>query len=697
MSQNNLVGKQLGQYEFRKLLGKGGMGEVYHAYDSRMKRDVAIKIMAPELVSNEDLLKRFEREAKTCAKLDHPNIVKIYDFGTKNQITYMVLQFLTGGVLSDRLLKSSNDLIPISDVINWIKQISGALDYAHRMGVIHRDIKPANIMFDVYGRAYVVDFGIVKIKSQSSKGVTDLTKGVAIGTYAFMPPEQWRGDELTGQADQYALAVMTYQLLCGKLPFEADNFYAFMHKHHSVTPTLLSELRRDISPDVDNVMMRALAKDPQHRFNTCTEFALALEQAIYGHLPNLNNNIPAIQNDKPQEKKSHFAMLSFIGGGIAFIIILLMILLGGTGDNATVTDDTSQTLTIANSQDTPLTATHTISFEEMARVTIERMETQTSEALVLVSTATIMPSETSTPTITPSDIPSATATSSYTPTITATPSDTSTPSDTPTSTTTPSDTPTSTITPSDTPTSTITPTATVLAGYLGGANITINEQWIPIQQEFDGVPMVLVPIGCFMMGSDVGDSDEQPVHEQCFDEPFWIDKYEVTQAQFARLNGQKANPNQFIGDDLPVESITWFEARDFCVSRGGRLPTEAEWEYAARGPNNLIYPWGNDFVADNVVYSDNSDGRTAPVGSRVGGVSWVGAMDMSGNVWEWVGSLYEPYPYDADHERTDDDNQRVLRGGAWLDIDIFVRSTYRDRSVPTGEGDIIGFRCVILQ
>ncbi|MCL4256797.1 MAG: formylglycine-generating enzyme family protein, partial [Anaerolineae bacterium] len=287
----------------------------------------------------------------------------------------------------------------------------------------------------------------------------------------------------------------------------------------------------------------------------------------------------------------------------------------------------------------------------------------------------------------PSDTPTATTTSSNTPTVTFMPSDTPT--------VTPSITSTPTLT--TTPTPLITPTSTAVAGYLGGAKITSNEQWIPVEQIFDGMSMVLVPIGCFMMGSDIGDSDEQPVHEQCFDEPFWIDTYEVTQAQFARLNGQKANPNQFTGDNLPVDSITWFEARDFCALRGGRLPTEAEWEYVARGPNNLTYPWGNDFVADNVVYSDNSDNRTAPVGSREGGISWVGAMDMSGNVWEWVGSLYEPYPYDADHERIDDDNQRVLRGGAWLDIDIFVRSTYRDRSIPTGEGDIIGFRCVILQ
>ncbi|PJF27076.1 MAG: hypothetical protein CUN52_15015, partial [Phototrophicales bacterium] len=199
---------------------------------------------------------------------------------------------------------------------------------------------------------------------------------------------------------------------------------------------------------------------------------------------------------------------------------------------------------------------------------------------------------------------------------------------------------TPTYTPSNTPTQTPSPTPTIPPGYAGGANITTNEQWTPVEQEFDGVVMVLVPKGCFMMGSDDGDSDEQPVHEQCFDEPFWIDKYEVTQAQFAQFGGRKANPNYFKGDDLPIERITWFEARDYCEQRrGGRLPTEREWEYAARGPKNLIYPWGNEFMANNVVYDGNSNSGTAPVGSREGGISWVGAMDMSGNVWEWVSSL----------------------------------------------------------
>jgi serine/threonine-protein kinase len=642
VSQDNLVGQKLGQYEFRDLLGRGGMGAVYHAYDEKMKRDVAIKIILPQWVNDETLLRRFIREAQTCANLDHPSIVKVYDFGKQNDMTFVVMQFLTGGSLSDRLKKFPSGM-PINDVISLMKQIGSALDYAHHKGVIHRDIKPANIMFDVHGQAYVVDFGIAKV-AQDVQDHTLTKTGVTLGTVHYMPPEQWRGDELTAQADQYAFAVMAYQLLCGRLPFDSNSQVVIMQKHLNENPVPISQIRHDIPPAVDTVIIRGLAKQPHERYPSCEAFVQALEQALYGV-------------EKEEKKNRHFVILSIIGG-VAFLgIILLIVLSSNRGDG----EINLSSANIAIAGNATVTATHTLSLDDLARATIEHMETQTSEVMVISSGQNVA-TDTAVGIII---IPTST------------------------------DTPTATITPTDTPTATITPTDTPQAGYIGGANITANDQWTPVEQEIDGVVMmVLVPIGCFMMGSDMGDSDEQPVHEQCFGEPFWIDKYEVTQAQFAQLGGQKADANGFVGTNLPIHNITWFEARDFCALRGGRLPTEAEWEYVARGPNNQVYPWGNDFEADNLVYDGNSDGKTAPVGSRPSGASWVGAMDMSGNVWEWVSSLYEPYPYTDNSERADDENERVLRGGSWLDTPEFVRASYRDRSIPTGGGDIIGFRCV---
>ncbi|MCB9457515.1 MAG: SUMF1/EgtB/PvdO family nonheme iron enzyme [Anaerolineaceae bacterium] len=237
-------------------------------------------------------------------------------------------------------------------------------------------------------------------------------------------------------------------------------------------------------------------------------------------------------------------------------------------------------------------------------------------------------------------------------------------------------------------------TPTLSSEQLALTPVARNADWTPVERNFDGITMVLVPAGCFMMGSTVY-SDEQPVQRQCFERPFWIDKYEVAQAHFRRLGGTQANPPAFTGDDRPVEGVTWFEARDYCERRGMRLPTEAEWEYAARGPESLVYPWGNEFNADNVVYFGNSNGQAAEVGSRLGGASWVRALDMSGNVWEWVSSLYQDHPYNADHESNSDTSSlRVLRGGAWDGNDTGdLRAAHRSGVNPDYGGSYIGFRC----
>jgi len=218
--------------------------------------------------------------------------------------------------------------------------------------------------------------------------------------------------------------------------------------------------------------------------------------------------------------------------------------------------------------------------------------------------------------------------------------------------------------------------------------VTRNADWTPIIQAFDGVAMARVPAGCFMMGSNAGQSDEQPVHEVCFDTPFWIDVTEVT-------NGQYGSEGNFKGADRPRESVSWNEAKAHCEQRGARLPTEAEWEYAARGPDNWVYPWGNSFVADNVVYSGNSNSQTASVGSKPGGVSWVGALDLSGNVWEWVADWYGTYPSEkqVNPSGLGSGVYRALRGGAWNFVDSDLRAPNRSWGNPTGRLNVIGFRC----
>ncbi len=229
-----------------------------------------------------------------------------------------------------------------------------------------------------------------------------------------------------------------------------------------------------------------------------------------------------------------------------------------------------------------------------------------------------------------------------------------------------------------------TPTVTPLP-----TPVAQNVDWSPVSQTFDNTEMVYVPAGCFMMGNADGRRDERPEHEICLSS-FWIGKTEVTNAQY----GSHGN---FEGDNLPRENLTWFEARDFCAAQGGRLPTEAEWEYAARGVDSLIYPWGNENSESVLIFDKNFESHTWEVGSYPDGASWVGALDMSGSVNEWVSSIYNRYPYDPTDGRENMDDsisQRVYRSGWNSYIDYGTSAAIRFRTAPDTRDWFIGFRCV---
>jgi formylglycine-generating enzyme required for sulfatase activity len=230
---------------------------------------------------------------------------------------------------------------------------------------------------------------------------------------------------------------------------------------------------------------------------------------------------------------------------------------------------------------------------------------------------------------------------------------------------------------------------------LAETGVSTNDEWVVYTEKINGIEMALVPVGCFMMGSIDENADESPIHRVCFDKPYWIDVTEVT-------NGAYGSSGHWAGDDLPRDSISWTNADNHCQSRGARLPTEAEWEYAARGPSNLVYPWGDDFVASNVVYEPNSRHQTAKVGSFLGGISWVGVYDLSGNVSEWVNDRY-----DADYYGTLVDgvvnpqgaengkDAMLLRGGYWnIGNPTFLRAAYRGKFNPSDLfARALGFRC----
>lgn len=253
---------------------------------------------------------------------------------------------------------------------------------------------------------------------------------------------------------------------------------------------------------------------------------------------------------------------------------------------------------------------------------------------------------------------------------------------------TPVDTPISTETPTPAVTYTFTPTATLISA--GSLNAEVWSE--PVIQEFDGVEMVYVPAGCFVILKKV-----------CLD-AFWIDRTEVTSRQFQDFNGQAAYESSTIPSQYPQVFISWTEAQAYCENRGGRLPTEAEWEYAARGPQGLIYPWGNEFIPDNVIYYQNSQGSNVNirrVGIKRGGASWVGALDMSGNVWEWVADWYNEEYYATlstgarNPTGPTDGTYRVIRGGSYNSTYFYTQATIRSFVIPSQIYSDTGFRCVI--
>ena len=267
------------QYEVEGELGRGGMGIVYRARDTRLKRTVAVKLLPPELAYRTEIKSRFLREAEMAAQLSHPNIVPIYSVDEKDGLVYFIMACVLGDNLATRMAKSGP--LPIADVRRILREVSGALAFAHARKFIHRDIKPDNILIDQDdGRAIVTDFGIARAVQDGAE--TRLTAtGIAIGTPAYMSPEQCAGDrEIDGRADLYALGTLGYQMLAGRLPFEATSTPALLVKQLSEKPVPIVERRPDTPPDLSGIIMRLLEKEPSARFATADELSAALDGRI---------------------------------------------------------------------------------------------------------------------------------------------------------------------------------------------------------------------------------------------------------------------------------------------------------------------------------------------------------------------------------------------------------------------------------
>ncbi|MBA3260572.1 MAG: serine/threonine protein kinase, partial [Gemmatimonadales bacterium] len=258
------------RYRVSDMLGRGGMGAVFLAEDLRLGRMVALKVLRPELAEEASFVRRFEREAKIAAGLDHSNIIPIYEVEQVGDFHFFVMKYVDGKSLDELLAAKS---LPMEHALDILWQTACGLGHAHRRGVIHRDVKPSNIMVDDSGRVVITDFGISKALEAKTQYTSE---GQMIGTPRYLSPEQAKGQPLDGRSDQYSLAVVGYEMLVGQLPLVADTVHALMYMHIYEMPTPAGTVRPAIPPAISNALQRALSKDPEQRFPSMEAFASTL-------------------------------------------------------------------------------------------------------------------------------------------------------------------------------------------------------------------------------------------------------------------------------------------------------------------------------------------------------------------------------------------------------------------------------------
>ncbi len=270
---NDLIGKKIGEYEIVEHVGHGVAADVYKAYQAKLDRHVAIKILSPTFVSEQAFLARFVREAQAVARLDHPNILPVYDFDRQDDLVYIVVQYVESGSLDDLL----GQPLPLNLTLRILEQVGSALSHAHQRGIVHRDVKPGNILLGPDNWVLLTDFGLVKILETPA----NLTpSGMSLGTPAYMAPEQVAGERVDQRADIYSLGATLYQMVTGRVPFEGGTGMAVAFKHLSEALVPPRKLNPHLHAAVDKVIVKALSKEPDLRYQTVDELVTAFREAM---------------------------------------------------------------------------------------------------------------------------------------------------------------------------------------------------------------------------------------------------------------------------------------------------------------------------------------------------------------------------------------------------------------------------------
>lgn len=660
------------RYRIVKLLGQGGFGALYRVWDTALGRPCALK---ENLDAAPEAQRQFLREAKILANLVHPNLPRVTDYFIEGAKQYLVMDYIEGQDLQE-MLEDRGAPLPEDKAVFWICQICDALTHLHsqKPPIIHRDIKPANIKITPNGTAVLVDFGIAKVYDPSLK----TTQGAQAVTPGYSPYEQYGKGATDARTDIYALGATLYTILTGVEPPESIQRVT----RDPLIPA--RQLNPNLSLRASSALTRALQMDPSQRFQSAADFKAALSPAArQPQAPPLPASTPlsgAPAIAAPQTPGASWAVIALVMGLASFVVILLIALLSG-GRSPSAPPGSLP----ATAEKTPL-LTWTVAVTDSPPLEVAASPTATLEPLEytvqvgdtcseIAQTFAVSLAEIAAINDLPPDCGVIYAGQKL-------------------------------LIPQSPGITVKTPAAEILATPPTPVAVQVAAE--------DGMEMVLIPEGEFWMGSPDSDAaagkEEKPLHA-VYLRAYWIDRTEVTNAMYARCVAagvcrqpekvqSNVRPSYYDNTAFaayPVIYVSWGDANDYCRWVNRRLPSEAEWEKAARGTDGRAYPWGEAAPSARLANFNRQVGDASRVGSYPAGSSPFGVLDMAGNVAEWVQDWYgENYYTLSSYTNPPGPAKgefRVLRGGSWYNLASAMRAAFRLWNYPDLRSDTVGFRC----